>query len=128
MLPAPAPQAPPQAPPPGLPVPAAPPQPSPQDMQEAMALKGELENIKLNKDVLNILRDEKTRGFRIEIETDSTIEPDESAEKQARVEFITATGAFMREAMPAIQMTPQIAPMIGEMFLFLVRGFRAGRG
>jgi hypothetical protein len=48
--------------------------------------------------VIELLRDERTRGFRIEIETDSTVEPDEQAEKQRRVEFLEAVGNFHEAA------------------------------
>jgi hypothetical protein len=81
----------------------------------------------LNQQVLQILRDEKTRSFRIEIETDSTIEPDEQAEKQRRTEFLEAVGGFVERVMPIVQMAPSLLPMVSEMLLFMVRGFRAGR-
>jgi hypothetical protein len=68
------------------------------------------------------------RGFLIDIETDSTIQPDEDAEKQRRTEFVTAFGGFMKEAGEILPTAPSLAPMIGEILLFMVRGFRAGRG
>ncbi len=74
-----------------------------------------------------LLRDEKLRGFRIDIETDSTIQPDEDAEKQRRVEFVTAVGGIMQQAMPVVQAAPELADMIGEILIFTTRGFRAGR-
>jgi hypothetical protein len=80
-----------------------------------------------NDEVIELLRNDRMRGFMIDIETDSTIQPDEDAEKQRRVEFVTAVGGFMREALPAAQMTPAIVPMLGETLLFMARGFRAGR-
>jgi hypothetical protein len=101
--------------------PGQPPDPRLQQMQ------AQLDEIKQNKQVLQILRDEKTRGCRIEIETDSTIEPDETAEKQSRVEFVTAIGAYMEKSLPIVQASPAMAPAIGEILLFLVRGYRAGR-
>lgn len=80
-----------------------------------------------NDEVIELLRSDRMRGFLIDIETDSTIQPDEDAEKQRRVEFVTAVGQFMKEALPAAQMSPAIVPMLGETLLFMVRGFRAGR-
>jgi hypothetical protein len=80
-----------------------------------------------NDEVIALLRNDRMRGFLIDIETDSTIQPDEDAEKQRRVEFVTAVGGFMREALPAAQMSPAIIPMLGETLLFMARGFRAGR-
>jgi hypothetical protein len=74
-----------------------------------------------------LLRDERTRGFKIDIETDSTIAPDENAEKQSRAEFLEAVGGLMGQALPAVEKYPAIAPLIGHMILFAVRGFRVGR-
>jgi hypothetical protein len=34
----------------------------------------------------------------------------------------------MKKALPVLQVKPELAPMMKEMLLFLVRGFRAGRG
>jgi hypothetical protein len=73
------------------------------------------------------LRNDRARGFVIEIETDSTILPDENAEKQRRVEFVTAIGGLFQQALPALQAAPQIAPFIGEVLKFTAQGFRAGR-
>lgn len=74
-----------------------------------------------------LMRDDRLRGFRIDIETDSTIAPDENAEKERRVEFMTAIGGFMKEALPLVQAQPLLLPLVGEMLRFVVRGFRTGR-
>lgn len=87
----------------------------------------QMQQYALNAQVISLLRDDRTRGYRIEVETDSTIEADEQQEKQARVEFLTAVGGFIREAMPLAQNVPQIVPVLQEMLMFLVRGFRVGR-
>ena len=76
---------------------------------------------------LGLLRQDKLRGFRIDIETDSTVQMDASEEKQARVEFIKAATGFIEEGFKIGQMAPDAVPMLGKMLLFGVRGFRAGR-
>lgn len=76
---------------------------------------------------IDLLRQDKLRGFRIDIETDSTVQSDATEEKQARTEFIKATTQFMEEAFKIGQQIPEAAPMLGKMLLFGVRGFRAGR-
>jgi hypothetical protein len=106
---------------------SAPQQPNAPPDPRIQQAKAELEEIQLNQQVLQILRDETTRGFRVEIETDSTVEPDEMQEKQSRMEFVTAIGNYMKESLPVVQASPAMAPAIGEILLFLVRGFRAGR-
>tara|TARA_R110000868_G_scaffold340880_1_gene601724 strand:+ start:4039 stop:6321 length:2283 start_codon:yes stop_codon:yes gene_type:complete len=68
-----------------------------------------------------------TRQFRIDIESDSLVEMDQAAEKQDRLEFLKATGAFIKEAFPVIQASPQAAPLLVSMLKFAVTGFKVGR-
>src|SRR6185503_17433207 len=75
---------------------------------------------------VKLLRDDKLRGFRIDIETDSLIEPDQQQTQQARSEFLAAVGQFLAQAVPLGQTMPQFMPLLGRMLLFGVRGFRAG--
>lgn len=76
---------------------------------------------------IQLLRNDKLRGFRIEIETDSTIEPDAQMEKQARVEFLGAMAQFLPQVIQAGTQQPKFAPLMGKMLMFGVRGFRTGR-
>jgi hypothetical protein len=78
-------------------------------------------------DVKELLENNAARQFRIDIETDSTIEPDEMAEKQAAVEMTTAVGQFIQQWGPAIQAQPALAELAGELLKFTVRRFRVGR-
>ncbi|MEH7870002.1 hypothetical protein V7795_23065 [Rhizobium laguerreae] len=78
-------------------------------------------------EVTQLLRNDSIRGFRIDIETDSTIEPDEDAEKQRRMEFVQMVGGFMQQAGAIAQQTPMLVPVMVETLLFAARGFRAGR-
>ncbi len=76
---------------------------------------------------IKLLRDEKLRGFKIDIETDSTIEPDAQMEKDKRVEFLGAAGKFLAESLPIAQAEPALLPLLGKMLLFGVRGFGVAR-
>ena len=76
---------------------------------------------------IQLLRQDKLRGFRIDIETDSTVVQDANEDKQSRVEFIGSVSSFIEKAMMAAQMYPTMIPMLGKMILFGVRGFRVGR-
>jgi hypothetical protein len=76
---------------------------------------------------VELLRNDKLRGFRIDIETDSTIDPDPESEKQSRVEFLTAASGFLGQALEIGMAAPELRPLLGKMLLFGVRGFRAGR-
>jgi hypothetical protein len=74
-----------------------------------------------------LLANDDMRGYRIEVETDSTIQPDEDAEKQRRTEFVTAIGGLLQQAVPLLGAAPELASLVGETILFTARGFRAGR-
>lgn len=76
---------------------------------------------------LQLLKDDSLRTFRVAIETDSTLAVDETTEKQARSEFLTAVGQFMQTAAQIKQVMPELAGVTGEMLLFMARGFRVGR-
>jgi len=76
---------------------------------------------------VELLRNDAMRSFRVDIETDSTVEPDEQAEKEARVEMLESMGVFMEKAVLIGQQAPQMMPVLGEMMLFALRGFKAGR-
>jgi hypothetical protein len=74
-------------------------------------------------DVIALLRNDGLRGFRIDIETDSTILADQQQEKQLRTEFLTAVGSFLTAAVPLGEQVPAIMPLLGQMLMFGVRGF-----
>jgi hypothetical protein len=74
-----------------------------------------------------LLKDQKLRPFVLDIETDSTIQPDENAEKQKRVEFMGALGPLLQQGVMAMQQAPQLAPFVAESIRFVASGFRAGR-
>jgi hypothetical protein len=74
-----------------------------------------------------LLQSDPIRNFKIEVATDSLVEMDERAEQQSRSEFIGAASQFLEKALPAAQAVPEMAPLIGEMLMFYIRSFRAGR-
>lgn len=74
-----------------------------------------------------LLKDERVRPFVLDVESDSTIAPNEEAEKAARIEFVTAVGGFIQQAGAMVQQQPQTAPFVGEMLKFTAGAFRAGR-
>jgi hypothetical protein len=78
-------------------------------------------------DVVKFLQEDRTRGFVIEIETDSTIQPDEDAEKNRRIEFVTAVGGLFQQAAPIVMQAPMIGGFVAEVLKFAAAGFRAGR-
>lgn len=76
---------------------------------------------------VEMLRDDGMRSYRLDFETDATVAVDQDAEKQSRIEFLGAVTPFIREAVQASEAMPQIAPVLSEMLMFVVRGFKTGR-
>lgn len=78
-------------------------------------------------DVMSFLRDQKTRAFAIDIETDSTVMVDEMAEKQARGEFLMAFSNASAAVQPLLMAGEPGAKLAGAMLKFSLAPFRAGR-
>ncbi len=78
-------------------------------------------------EIMQILRTDKLRGYRIDIETDSTVFEDAEAEKKSRSEMITAITAFLTAMGPMVQQAPQLGPLTFELLKFGVGGFKATR-
>ena len=76
--------------------------------------------------VMQLLRDDRMRGFRIDVETDSLIEADQDAEKQRRTEFVTGVGEFLGKVGPMVQAMPPLTPLVAELLKFAVRGYKVG--
>lgn len=74
-----------------------------------------------------LMRQEPMRAYRVEVAADSLIELDQEQEKASRTEFLGAASGFLRQAVPAAQQSPEMAPLLGEMLMFGVRAFKGGR-
>lgn len=73
-----------------------------------------------------LLRSDKLRGFRIDIETDSTVPIDKEMEQEQRTQFVQGLAQFLSQALPAVQQGVLPPGVARETLLFLVRGFKAG--
>lgn len=78
-------------------------------------------------EVISLMRNNASRSFRIDIETDSIIKADEMQEKQDRVEFLQATSAYLDKAVQAGQVAPELIPLMGRMLMFGIKGFSVGK-
>lgn len=77
--------------------------------------------------VATFLKDNKMRSFTLDIETDSTIQPDEDAAKQRATEFVTAVGGFINQTVPQVAQFPQLGPLASEFLKYISKQFRGGR-
>lgn len=76
---------------------------------------------------LQLLRNDPLRSFRIEVAADSLVQIDEAQNKQERLDFLNTFANFMREAVPAGQQVPEMAPAIMQILKFGVSGFKQAR-
>jgi hypothetical protein len=77
--------------------------------------------------IATFLKDNKMRSFTLDIETDSTIQPDENAAKERATEFVTAVGGFINQTVPQVAMFPQLGPLASEFLKYISKQFRGGR-
>lgn len=78
---------------------------------------------------IQLLKDEKLRGFRVDVETDSTVAVDKQQDKETAVEFVTAMSGYL-EKMTQAALTPAgpiIVPFASKMLGWAVRRFGTGR-
>jgi hypothetical protein len=96
-------------------------------LQQVQQQKQQLSQTVTLEQVFQFLKDQRLRPFALDVETDSTIQADEDANKQRTTEFLTAMGTAMSQLGPMVQQNPQSAEFAGEVLKFAVAPFRAGR-
>jgi hypothetical protein len=77
--------------------------------------------------VLRFLKDNRAKSFVLDIETDSTIQADENAEKQRRAEFVGMLGQLLPQLAQMAAAEPKTAGFCGELLKFSVAPFRVSR-
>lgn len=102
----------------GLPIPTA------EQIQANPSLQ---EDVKVFTEACGLIRNEIRRVSSIGIETDSTLLADYAAEREDRTNFLAAAGAFLQQAVPAIEQAPELAGLLGSMLMFTIRTFPASR-
>jgi hypothetical protein len=90
------------------------------------ALKAVLEKPTFDQ-VMTLFRDSRTKCFTLDIETDSTIQTDENAEKQRRSEFTAVLAQLLPQLAQMIALEPQTGAFCSEVLKFTVAPYRAGR-
>lgn len=77
-------------------------------------------------DAIKLLRQDVTRGYRIDIETDSTIFGDKEQDKENANEFLVAVGGYMKQ-LEALSNVPEAMPLFAKALQWGVRRYRTGR-
>jgi hypothetical protein len=83
--------------------------------------------IELNEEEMEILRSDYSRCYAIDVESDSTVVQDETAEKQQRMEFMQTLSSYAKELVPAVQSGALPAEFVKEALLFVTNSFKSGR-
>jgi len=78
-------------------------------------------------EVQALLRNDALRSFRIDVETDSTVQPDENAAKMAFTEFTSAIVGLMSAAASIVPTAPYTAPLFAEVLKQGARTFNVSR-
>src|SRR6266436_6379964 len=127
---------PPGAPPPGMPPPGASPQPPRPGLgfQGPMQpppippeMKDKMEGLQRIFKAIQLIRDERLLGFRIDIEVESTIYADQAKEGQDRTAFIMAVTKYLEQSAQIAMQMPEAVPLLGKFLRFGVRGQKVGR-
>lgn len=83
--------------------------------------------IELNEEEIEVLRSDYSRCYAIDVESDSTVVQDETAEKQQRMEFMQTLSSYAKELVPAVQSGALPAEFVKEALLFVTNSFKSGR-
>jgi hypothetical protein len=96
-------------------------------IDQLSAKAGEIQETVTIDQVMKFLRDNKIRPFVLDIETNSTIFPDEMQEKAMRNEFMGVFAQSTAALGQLVATAPAAAPLAGAMLKFVLAPYRAGR-
>jgi hypothetical protein len=114
--------------PPAMPgQPPAPPPKAPQIPPPLPPEKMELVDLPAWEDVDELYKSNWRRQCRIDIESNSTVEPDLMSDKRDATEYVIAVGGLIQNALVAVQQAPPLGRLVGETIKYVARRFQAGR-
>lgn len=99
---------------------------SPENLIQMSGIMG-TQDAQFAEPAIQLLKQEPSRSFRIEVASDSLVEMDEESEKASRMEFLGAAGGFIEKSMLVAQQAPELVPLMAEMLMYGVRSFKGGR-
>ena len=87
----------------------------------------EMTQIPISRETELLLQVDRARGFRVDIESDESVMVDDMAEKQARVEALTAMGNFLTQIGPMVESGRLPFDAAKGMMMFGLAGFKHSR-
>ncbi len=76
---------------------------------------------------IQYLKQDKTKRYRITVESETMALVDWAQERDSRVQFMEAVGGFVQSVTPLIQASPASAPVVLQMMKWGLGGFRVGK-
>jgi hypothetical protein len=77
--------------------------------------------------VMQLLKSDKLRGFRVDVESDSTIRADMTRNQQNMSMFLSGTAQFAQAMAPIVMQQPASLPVVMEVYTAFARHFKLGR-
>jgi hypothetical protein len=99
--------------------------PNPQQQQQMQQLQMELQKPVWGQ-ILQILRDDFQRAYRIDIETNSTVEPEAAEDQKAITDLLMAVSQTLQSLSPLVQSGVMPFQAAQSLLLFIARRFRFG--
>lgn len=83
--------------------------------------------LEVSPEIMELLKDEVTRNFVIDVESDSTIAADEAHERESKLEFLKAVVDYTNTVIPSVQSGAMPMTMAKEILLMVISGWKHGR-
>lgn len=77
--------------------------------------------------VMQVLRSDKLRGFRVDVESDSTIRADLTRNQQNMTQFLQGTAQFAQAMGPIVMTFKEMTPAVVEVYSAFARNFKLGK-
>lgn len=87
----------------------------------------EISGLPVSAEAMALMRSERLKGYKIDVETDTTALEDEAETQERRTQFLGVVGELMTQFAPLAQQGPEMAKLASELVMFGLRGFKAGR-
>ena len=78
-------------------------------------------------EAVRLLRDDKMRSFRVDVETEDTVFADQNQERAQNIEMLSGMATFMQAAGESIAQAPETANVWGEMMMIGVKSFHGSQ-
>jgi Membrane protein involved in colicin uptake len=83
--------------------------------------------IQITPEVIQLLRNDKMRGYRVDIESDSTIRADLTRNQQNMTQFLQGTAQFAQAMGPIVMTFKELTPAVMEVYSAFARNFKLGK-